>query len=396
MEIKNKKDEYIYFDNASTTKIDVRVLEAMLPYLKEEYGNPQALYDLGSNANEAIETAREKVADLIGALPEEIYFTSNGTESNNFALDGLTQPAKKNGNHILTSKIEHYSILNKIKDLEKKGFNTDYLKVDGKGLLDAKNIKKHVKDDTILISVMHANNEIGTIQDLKKISEITKESDIIFHSDGVATAGIIPVDVKELGIDSYSFSSQQMYGPKGEAALYVKKGIRIKPFLIGGVQEKGRRAGTENVPGIVGFGKAAEIAKKELEKNNKNIKKLRDMLISGLFKRIKHIKLNGGRERRLPGNVHVSFKYIEGESIILRLNFEKIAAATGSSCASYALKSSHVLDAIGLDPEVAQGSILFSIGKYNKVREIRRLLEILPPIISKLREMSPLYNKKGV
>ncbi len=389
--MENKK--YIFLDNVSTTRVDERVLEEMLPYLKEEYGNPQALYELGTRASKAIETAREKAASLIGADPGEIYFTSCGTESNNFALEGLTEPVKKKGNHIITTEIEHYSILNKLKDLQKNEWEVSYVKVDENGFVDPMDIEEEIREDTILISVMHANNEIGTIQNLADISKIAKKNDIIFHSDGVATAGIIPVDVTELGVDAYSFSSQQMYGPKGAAALYVKKGRKLKPFLIGGVQERGRRAGTENVPGIVGFGKAAEIARREIDENMKKAIKLRDMLIDGLLGKIEYIKLNGDRKNRLPGNAHISFEYIEGESIVLRLNYEKIAVATGSSCASQALKSSHVLKAIGLDSATAQSSILFSIGKYNTKGEIGRLLEVLPPIVSKLRDMSPLYNK---
>lgn len=390
---KNNKKEYIYFDNSSSTRIDKRVLDEMLPYLKEEYGNPQALYDLGTNAGEAIESSREKVAALINAEPEEIYFTSCGTESNNFALDGLLTPVAGKGRHIITTEIEHYSILNKVKDLKKKGWEFTLAGVDKYGFVDSEEIKKQVNDSTVLISVMHANNEIGTIQDIKKLSGIAKEKDIIFHSDGIATAGIIPADVKDLGVDAYSLSSQQMYGPKGVAALYINKKMRLSPFLIGGIQEKGRRAGTENVPGIIGFGRAAEIAKTEMDKNIRKTSKLRDRLIDGVFEKIKYISLNGDREKRLPGNAHISFNYVEGEAIVLSLNFENIAVATGSSCASHALKISHVLSAIGLDMAIAQGSIMFSIGKHNTDSDIDILLEVLPDIISRLRKMSPLYNE---
>lgn len=391
--IKKNSSKRIFFDNASTTRIDDQVFNEMEPYLKENYGNPSSLHDFGESAHNAVETAREKVANLIGASAEEIYFTSCGTESNNLALWGLARALKGKGNHIISSVIEHHSVLNPLKEMKKNGWNISLVPVDKCGLINTKDIENEITGSTILISILHANNEIGTIQKLKEISLIAKKNNIIFHSDGVATAGIIPVNVRELGIDAYSFSAQQLHGPKGVAALFIKKGTRIKPIFLGGTQEEGRRAGTENVPGIVGFGKACELAKIKMEDNIKYISKLRDNLINGIINKVKNVKLNGPTTDRLPGNVHISFKYIEGESILLMLNMEGIAAASGSSCTSQALKSSHVLNAIGLSPTMAQGSVLFSLGKYNTAEEVSRLLEVLPPIVKRLREMSPIYKE---
>jgi len=382
----------IYLDNASSTKIDERVIEEMLPFIREYYGNPSSVHQAGADAREGLDTARTRVANLVGSEPEEIYFTSCGSESNNFALAGIADANQNKGRHIISSIIEHISILNPLKELQKKGYEATIIPVNKEGFVNPEDLKKAIRPDTILISIMHANNEIGTIQNIKEISQIAGNAGIIFHSDGVATAGIIPVNVRELGVDAFSFSSQQMYGPKGAAALYVKKGIRIKPFILGGVQERGRRAGTENVPAIAGFGKACEIAKLEMNLINEGLVKLRGKLLKGIMDNIKEVTLNGSMEKRLPGNVHVSFKYIEGESIVLFLNMQNITVATGSSCASQALKVSHVCTSIGLDQATAQGSILFSIGKYNTEAEIDRVIEVLPPIIDRLRKMSPLYK----
>ncbi len=385
--------EKIFFDNASTTRVDDRVFEYMKPYFKSKYGNPSSLHDFGEPAKKAMDKAREQVSALIGANEEEIYFTSCGTESNNFALWGLARAYKNKGKHIISSSIEHLSIINPLKEFEKEGWEVSLVPVDEYGFVNPEDIKKEIRKDTVLISIIHANNEVGTIQRIKEISTIAKENNILLHSDGTAAAGIIPVDVNELGVDAYSLTSQQMYGPKGAAALYVKKGVRIKPLLLGGIQERGRRAGTENVPAIAGFGKACEIAGDEMDKNIKYISKLRDSLIKGINDRIKNIKLNGHPKERTPGNVHMSFEFIEGESILLMLNLQGIAAASGSSCTSQALKSSHVLLAMGLSPTMAQGSILFSLGKYNTQKEVERVLEVLPPIIDRLRKMSPLYKE---
>jgi len=385
--------EKIFFDNASTTRVDDRVFEYMKPYFKKNYGNPSSLHDFGEPARRVLDKSREQVSALIGANEEEIYFTSCGTESNNFALWGLARAYRDRGNHIITSSIEHLSILNPLKEFEKEGWKVSILPVDKNGLVNPEDIRKEIRKDTVLVSVMHTNNEVGTIQRIKEISNIVKENNILFHSDGAAAAGIIPVDVSQLRVDSYSFTSQQMYGPKGAAALYVKKGVRIKPLFLGGIQERGRRAGTENVPAIAGFGKACEIAGAEMDKNIKYISRLRDSLIKGINDSIKNVKLNGHPTERTPGNVHMSFEFIEGESILLMLNLKGIAAASGSSCASQALKSSHVLLAMGLSPTLAQGSILFSLGKYNTLEEVEKVLEVLPPIIDRLRKMSPLYKE---
>ena len=385
--------EKIFFDNASTTRIDDRVFEEMKPYFKKKYGNPSSLHDFGDMVRKALDKAREQAASLIGANEEEIYFTSCGTESNNFALWGLARAYKDRGNHIISSSIEHLSIINPLKEFEKEGWKVSLVPVDEYGSVNPEDVRKEITRDTVLVSIMHANNEVGTIQRIKEISNITKENNILFHSDGAAAAGIIPVDVSKLGVDSYSFTSQQMYGPKGAAALYVKKGVRIKPLFLGGIQESGRRAGTENVPAIAGFGKACEIAKNEMDKNIKYISELRDNMIKGISDKIKNVKLNGHPTERTPGNVHISFEFIEGESILLMLNLEGIAAASGSSCTSQALKSSHVLLSMGLSPTMAQGSILFSLGKYNTLKEVDRVLAVLPSIIDRLRKMSPLYKE---
>ncbi|MBE3115050.1 MAG: IscS subfamily cysteine desulfurase [Actinobacteria bacterium] len=385
--------EKIFFDNASTTRVDDRVFEEIKPYFKKKYGNPSSLHDFGDMVRKALDKAREQAASLIGANEEEIYFTSCGTESNNFALWGLARAYKDRGNHIISSSIEHLSIINPLKEFEKEGWKVSLVPVDEYGSVNPEDVRKEITRDTVLVSIMHANNEVGTIQRIKEISNITKENNILFHSDGAAAAGIIPVDISKLGVDSYSFTSQQMYGPKGAAALYVKKGVRIKPLLLGGIQERGRRAGTENVPAIAGFGKACEIAKNEMDKNIKYISELRDNMIKGIIDKIKNVKLNGHPTERTPGNVHISFEFIEGESILLMLNLEGIAAASGSSCTSQALKSSHVLLSMGLSPTMAQGSILFSLGKYNTLKEVDRVLAALPSIIDRLRKMSPLYKE---
>jgi cysteine desulfurase len=388
MELNNK----IFFDNASTTRIDDRIYTEMEPYFKIHYGNPSSLHAFGEIASTKLEESREKVAKLIGANEEEIYFISCGTESNNFALWGIARAYKDKGNHIISSAIEHHSIINPLKEMQKEGWNVTLIPVDEQGFINPEDVKKAITKETVLISIMHANNEIGTIQRINEIANIAKEAGIIIHSDGIATAGIIPVNVNEIGVDAYSFSAQQMYGPKGAAALYLKKGIKIRPLLLGGTQERGRRAGTENVPAIIGFGKACEIAKVEIMDNIKFVTGFRDSLISGIMKNIEKVKLNGHPTIRLPGNVHMSYEYIEGESILLMLNLQGIAAASGSSCTSQALKSSHVLLAINLSPTMAQGSVLFSLGKYNTQQEVDKVLEVLPPIIDRLRKMSPLYK----
>ncbi|MEE9400493.1 MAG: cysteine desulfurase NifS [Dehalococcoidia bacterium] len=383
----------VYLDNAATTPMLPEVLEAMLPYLKDAYGNPQSLHRWGDEAREAVEDARGKVAALIGAQPEEIIFTSSGTESNNFAIKGLAAAQQSKGRHIVISAIEHFSVLHSARTLEKQGFELTLVPVDRYGLVDPEEVARSIRKDTVLVSVMHANGEVGTIQPIREIARLAKEAGAIFHTDAVATAGTIPLDVGELGVDALSLAGNQFYGPKGIGALWVKKGVRIIPFLDGGVQEGGRRAGTENVPAIVGLGKAAELARKEMGSRIEHLSALRDRLIDGLPSRIGHVILTGHATQRLPGNASFCIEFIEGESMLMLLNHQGIAAASGSACTSKALKASHVLLAMGLAHEIAHGSLLFSLGVSNTVEDIDYVLEVLPPIVDRLRQMSPLYAK---
>ena len=392
MAAQKKEKTAIFLDNASATKVDDRVLKVMLPFFSQHYGNPSSVHSFSKPAIGIMEKSRQMLASLINSNPDEIYFTSCGTESNNMALWGIARAYRDRGKHIITSAIEHYSILNPLKEMKKEGWEITILPVDAEGLVDLKDLKKAIKKETVLVSIMHANNEIGTIQNIKEISKTVKESQAIMHCDCVATAGLIPLDVKEINIDSCSFTAQQMYGPKGVAALYLGKSVKLRPLLLGGVQERGRRAGTENIPAIAGFGEACRIAKEEMQADLKKIINLRKRLIKGIFENIEKVKLNGHPEKRLPGNVHLSFEYIEGESIILLLNSEGIAASSGSSCASHALKTSQVLTALNLPPELANGSVLFSIGKYNTAKEIDRVIDVMPAIVEKLRKISPLCN----
>jgi cysteine desulfurase len=384
-------------DNQSNTKSDERVLESMKPFFIEYYGNPQSIYSFGSFSQDALETARQQVANLINADAEEIIFTSCGTESNNLAVKGIADALKAGGRHIIISSIEHFSVLNPVKRLEKEGFEVSCISADSNGNVDESELKKAMRKDTILVSVQYANPEIGTIQDIKKLVSAVKESGtagkfVAFHTDAVGACGMIPVDVKDLGVDALTFSASVMYGPKGAAALYLKKGVRISPQIEGGVQENYRRSGTENLPAAVGFGKACEIAKNEIVKNARTIRKLRDIFIAELPKRIEHIYLNGARENRLPGNVNFSIEFVEGEALILLLDAKGVMAASGSACANKNLKLSHVLDAIGIDVAIGQGSILFTLSKFNTEEEVNYVLEEFPNIVKKLRDMSPLYS----
>jgi len=384
----------IYLDHAATTPIAPEVFAAMEPYLKEYYGNPSSIYTLGQQAAQAISEAREKVANAIGAKEEEIIFTGGGSESDNTALKGAAFALKDKGRHIITSKIEHPAILSTCQQLEKYfGFDITYLDVDNEGFVDPDDVKKALRDDTILVTIMMANNEIGTIEPIKEIARIVKERDVYFHTDAVQAVGQIPLDVNELGVDMLSMSSHKINGPKGVGALYVRKGVKILPLIAGGAQERNRRAGTENVAGIVGFGKAIELAAENLEENAAYLRNLRDRLINGIENNIDDVILNGPRgEHRLPNNVNFSFRYIEGESILLNLDMLGIAASSGSACSSGSLDPSHVLLAIGHSHETAHGSIRFSLGKGNNEKEIDYVLEVVPGIIKKIREMSPLYE----
>jgi len=383
----------VYLDHASGTPIHPQVREEMLPYLKEIFGNPSSLHQFGQESASAIEKARQRVAGLIGAEPEEIIFTGNGSEANNFALKGIALAHQKKGKHLIVSSIEHFSVLHSAKTLEKWGFRVTYLPVDQYGLVDPLKVARAMTEETILVSIMHANNEIGTIEPIEEISRVVRKRKVYFHTDAIATTGIIPLDVGELGVDCLSLSADQFYGPKGVGALFLRKGTRIMPYLEGGIQEDGRRAGTENVPGIVGLGKAAELAKKEMGKRRRHLLFLRKKLISELPRRIEHLRINGHPELRLPNNVHVCIEFIEGESMLMLLDSQGIATSSGSACTSRALKVSHILTAIGVPAAVAQGSLLFSLGTDNSEEDIDYLLETLPPIVQRLREMSPLYKK---
>lgn len=387
----------IYFDHAATTPLKKEVLDEMMPYLTEQYGNPSTIYKLGREAKKAIELARERVAKALNADIQEIYFTSGGTESDNWALKGVAFANKDKGKHIITTTIEHHAVLHPLKYLEGLGFEVTYVPVEPNGIVDPQRIKEAIRDDTILISVMLANNEIGTIQPVKEIAKIAKEKGIIVHTDAVQAVGQISVDVKDLGVDLLSLSAHKFYGPKGVGALYIRKGTKIHPFSHGGAQERNRRAGTENVAGIVGLGKAIELATQSLSEYAAKLQKLRDKLIDGVLSKIDYVRLNGDRNQRLPNNANFSFEFIEGESLLLMLDMKGIAASSGSACTSGSLDPSHVLLAIGLEHEVAHGSLRITLGEDNTEEDIDYLLEVLPEIVSRLREMSPLYEsvKKG-
>ena len=382
-----------YFDNAATTRTDDEVLKEMLPYFSQSYGNPSSIYKIGRENRKAVEEAREKVAKAINVEPNEIYFTAGGSESDNTAIRGIAYAYKQKGNHIITSKIEHPAVLETCKQLEKEGFEVSYIGVDEKGIVNLEELKNSIKETTTLITIMFANNEIGTIEPIKEIGKIAKENNIIFHTDAVQAVGSVKIDVKEMNIDSLSLSGHKFYGPKGIGALYVKKSVRFQKFVNGGHQEKNKRAGTENVPGIVGLGKAIEVAYSNLEEHNKKIKELRDYYVEEVKKRIPYIKINGDMENRLPGNSNISFRFIEGEGLLLNLDLKGICASSGSACTSGSLDPSHVLLAIGLPHEIAHGSLRITIGKYNTKEEVDYLLNNLEEIVSRLRNMSPLWEE---
>ena len=383
----------IYLDNNATTKTDEEVVKAMMPYLSENYGNPSSIYKIGRETRKAVEESREKVAQILNCNPSEIYFTSGGSESDNTAIRGIAYSYIKKGNHIITSKIEHPAVLETCKQLEKEGFEVTYIGVKENGIVDLEELKKAIKKETILITIMFANNEIGTLQPIEEIGKIAKENNIIFHTDAVQAVGSVEIDVKKLNIDSLSLSAHKFYGPKGIGALYVKKGIMFNKLINGGHQERNKRAGTENVAGIVGLAKAMDLAYQNLEEHNNKIRKLRDYYVNQVKEKIPYIKINGDLEKRLPGNSNISFKFIEGESLLLNLDLKGICASSGSACTSGSLDPSHVLLAIGLPHEIAHGSLRISIGKYNTKEEIDYVIESLVEIVGRLREMSPLYEK---
>lgn len=380
-----------YFDNAATTAVRKEVLDAMLPYFTESYGNPSGIYKLAKENKKAVEQARETIAKALGAQANELFFTAGGTESDNWALRGIVEASKK-GKHIITSKIEHHAILHTCEYLEKNGCEVTYLDVDEYGLISLEALKNAIRPDTAIISIMFANNEIGTIQPIAEIGAIARENNIVFHTDAVQAFGHIPIDVNEMNIDLLSISGHKLYGPKGIGALYVRKGIAIKPLIFGGAQEKKKRAGTENVTGIIGLAKATELMLGEMEEESKRLIGLRDKLIDGILNSVPHARLNGHPTKRLPGNVNISFEFIEGESILLLLNFKGIEASSGSACTSGSLDPSHVLLSIGLPHEKAHGSLRLSLGRYNTEQEVDYALAEIPPIITRLREMSPLYE----
>lgn len=386
-------DRIINFDHGSATQPLPEVAESMMPFLRDNYGNPSSMHVLGQQAKAALDKARAQVAALINAEPEEIIFTASGSESNNFALKGVAFGNRKKGDHIIVSAIEHFSVLQAAKSLEKLGYQITQIPVDKDGLIDPDDVNKAITDKTILISVHHANPEIGTIEPIEEIGKIAREKGVLFHSDAIQTVGTIPVDVKKLNVDLLSLAANTFYGPKGVAALYIRKGARINPLIDGGTQEGGRRAGTENMLGIVGMGTAAELAARDMDKRIAQVQSLRDLMIQLIQEKIDHVYLHGHRTRRLPNNVNFGFEFIEGESILLFLGMSNIIASSGSACTSKALKASHVLLGIGQSHAIANGTILFTLGIDNTEDDVRLLGDKLPSIVDRLRSMSPLYKK---
>jgi len=383
----------VYLDHIAATPLQPEVLEAMLPFFRESYGNPQSLHSSGEEALQAIDEARARVAGLIGAASEEIIFTAAGSESNNLALKGIAVANQARGKRIVVSSIEHASVLNSAKALEKLGFTTTIVPVDGFGRIDPGDVRKALSKDTVLVSIMTANSEVGTIEPVAEIARICRDNGVLVHTDAVAAAGAVPIDVRALGVDALSLAADQFYGPKGAAAIFVRKGVRVLPIIDGGVQEGGRRSGTENVPAIVGMGKAAEIAAAGLEQRAEALKVLRNLLIRELPSRADHVVLTGHPEIRLPHHASFCVEFIEGEGMLLHLDMKGIACSSGSACTSKSLKASHVLLAMGFDHALAQGSIVFSLLETTARAAIDYVLEVFPPIIDKLRRMSPLYTK---
>lgn len=384
----------IYLDYAATTPVHPEVLKAMLPYFGDVFGNPSAIYSCGQEVRGAVEEARGKVAGLINARSEEIIFTSGGTEADNLALIGIAYANEAKGNHIITAVVEHHAILETCRFLEKRGFKVSYLPVDEQGLVSPDELKRAITPKTVLISVALANNEIGTIQPLAELAAIAREAGVYLHTDAVQAVGRIPVDVSKLKVDLMSISAHKLYGPKGVGALYIRKGTKIAPIMHGGGQERGRRSGTENTTAIIGFGRAAEIAGRDMAAEARRLKQLRDRLIKGILEGIDSSRLNGHPQKRLPNNVNISFDFVEGESIVLNLDLKGICASTGSACSSSSLEPSHVLLALGIPPQQAYGSLRFTLGRWTTDEEVDCVLSVLPPIIGKLRAMSPLVKKR--
>ena len=383
----------IYMDNAATTRVSEPVAQAMMPYLTEVFGNPSSVHSFGREARKALDHARAQVAQALGAEPKEIYFTGCGTESDNWAIRGAAYAHKDKGNHIITTTIEHHAVLHTCEQLEKEGFEVTYLEVDEYGRVDVKALEAAIRPTTILITVMAANNEIGTLEPIEEIGRIAREHKVLFHTDAVQAIGSVPFDVKRMNIDMLSLSGHKFHAPKGVGALYIRSGVRIDRFIRGGAQERGQRAGTENLASIVGMGRAIELAIQNLEAHNAKLSALRDRLIQGILSNIPEVRLNGHPTMRLPGNVNVSIRYIEGESLLLSLDLKGIAASSGSACTSGSLDPSHVLLAIGLPHEIAHGSLRFSLSEENTEAEVDYVIDTLREIVDRLRAMSPLYNQ---
>lgn len=395
----NMQKQIIYFDHAATTYVKPEVFETMKPYFNQEYGNPSSIYSIGRSNRKALEDARISVAKSIGAKePTEIYFTGSGTEADNWAIKGAALSFKKKGKHIITSNIEHPAVLETCEFLKKQGYEITYVKVDSQGLIDPDDVDMSIRPDTILVTIMMANNEIGTIQPIKEIAKVCKKHGVLFHTDAVQAAGNIPIDVIDLGVDLLSISGHKFYGPKGTGVLYIRKGVRIESLIHGGHQERNKRAGTENIPGLIGLANALALANENMEAHYKKLAGLRDRALKGIVARIPHIHVNGSMENRLPGNLNVSFKFVEGESILLMLDMKGIKASSGSACTSGSLDPSHVLLAIGLPHEIAHGSLRITFGEINTEEEVDFLIDSIDEIITKLRNMSPLYEDfvKGV
>ncbi|MBE5756810.1 MAG: cysteine desulfurase [Clostridiales bacterium] len=384
----------IYFDHAATTPLDKRVLETMMPYFTDIFGNANSQHMFGREAIKGVDTARDTIAKLINCKPSEIYFTSGGTEADNWVLKGVADAYKEKGKHIIITKIEHAAMLETARALEKKGFEVSYASPTTDGIITPEEIESLIRPDTILIGCMFANNEIGTIQPIKEIVEVAKKHKILTFTDAVQAAGVIKLDVKELGVDFMSFSAHKFYGPKGIGALYVKNGVKIATMMTGGHQERTKRGGTTNVPAVIGFAKAFELANEELEENAKYVTMLRDRFIDGILKEVPFVRLNGHRTKRLPANADFSFEYIEGESILFSLDLAGIAVSSGSACSSGSLDPSHVLLAIGVPVEIAHGSIRFTFGKHNTIEEVDYAIKSVKEIVERLRALSPLFNAK--
>ena len=387
----------VYMDHAATTYVKPAVLSAMLPYFSEHYGNPSSVYALGRETKAAIDSARDQVAAVLNAAKaNEIYFTGGGTESDNWAIKGVAMAHAGRGKHIITTAIEHHAVLHTCQYLEKQGFDVTYLPVDSEGLVTAQQVGDAIRPDTILVSIMFANNEIGTIEPIEEIGAVCKKKGVLFHTDAVQAFGSVPIDVQRMHIDLLSLTAHKLYGPKGCGALYIRNGVRVDTFVHGGAQERGRRASTENIAGIVGLGAAAELAHARMEENRVRLSSLRDQLVQGILNRVPYVRVNGSMEHRLPNNANVCFEFIEGESLLLLLDRAGIEASSGSACTSGSLEPSHVLLAIGLPHEIAHGSLRLTIGECTTQEDVDYVLQTLPPIVARLREMSPLYDaKKG-